>query len=253
MLHTQILFLDKNAASFFAEGKIMRIAVCDDLKNDLQTISFLLDDYMLDRKLSIEYELFDSYEELEGRTDEFDFFLLDYDMPGMDGLEFSKLLYERYGEKKRIVFITAYDTVIYRAFEVRAWRYIVKPIKKEILYEALDSFLGDNKAYATITVRHDGQTKVININDIYSIHSEGKTVSFTMEGNVRINCHDTMDNIESKLNGFGFFRTHRKNIVNLKKVESFMNNYVALKNKCIVEMSPRRYKEFRIEYLKNGE
>lgn len=188
----------------------MRIAVCDDLKNDLQTISFLLDDYMLDRKLSIEYELFDSYEELEGRTDEFDFFLLDYDMPGMDGLEFSKLLYERYGEKKRIVFITAYDTVIYRAFEVRAWRYIVKPIKKEILYEALDSFLGDNKAYATITVRHDGQTKVININDIYSIHSEGKTVSFTMEGNVRINCHDTMDNIESKLNGFGFFRTHRK-------------------------------------------
>ena len=51
MLHTQILFLDKNAASFFAEGKIMRIAVCDDLKNDLQTISFLLDDYMLDRKL----------------------------------------------------------------------------------------------------------------------------------------------------------------------------------------------------------
>ena len=65
MLHTQILFLDKNAASFFAEGKIMRIAVCDDLKNDLQTISFLLDDYMLDRKLSIEYELFDSYEELE--------------------------------------------------------------------------------------------------------------------------------------------------------------------------------------------
>lgn len=174
-------------------------------------------------------------------------------MPGMDGLEFSKLLYERYGEKKRIVFITAYDTVIYRAFEVRAWRYIVKPIKKEILYEALDSFLGDNKAYATITVRHDGQTKVININDIYSIHSEGKTVSFTMEGNVRINCHDTMDNIESKLNGFGFFRTHRKNIVNLKKVESFMNNYVALKNKCIVEMSPRRYKQFRVEYLKNGE
>ena len=74
-----------------------------------------------------------------------------------------------------------------------------------------------------------------------------------MEGNVRINCHDTMDNIESKLNGFGFFRTHRKNIVNLKKVESFMNNYVALKNKCIVEMSPRRYKEFRVEYLKNGE
>ena len=74
-----------------------------------------------------------------------------------------------------------------------------------------------------------------------------------MEGNVRVTFHDTMDNIEKKLNNCGFFRTHRKNIVNLKKVESFMNNYVALKNKCIVEMSPRRYKQFRVEYLKNGE
>ena len=77
----------------------------------------------------------------------------------MDGLEFSKLLYEKYGEKKRIVFITAYDTVIYRAFEVRAWRYIVKPIKREIFYEALDSFLWESKAPGTITVRHDGQTR----------------------------------------------------------------------------------------------
>ena len=216
----------------------MRIAVCDDKKNDLQTISFFLDDYLLDRKLSIEYELFDSYEELEGKTDEFDLFLLDYDMPGMDGLEFSKLLYEKYGEKKRIVFITAYDTVIYRAFEVRAWRYIAKPIKREIFYEALDSFLGENKAPGTITVRHDGQTEVINVDDIYSIHSEGKNLTLSLEGNVRVTFHDTMDNIEKKLNNCGFFRTHRKNIVNLKKVESFMNNYVALKNKCIVEMSP---------------
>lgn len=159
MFYIQILFLDKIEVPFFSEGKIMRIAVCDDLKNDLQTISFLLDDYMLDRKLSIEYELFDSYEELEGKTDEFDLFLLDYDMPGMDGLEFSKLLYEKYGEKKRIVFITAYDTVIYRAFEVRAWRYIVKPVKKEILYEAIDSFLSENKECGTLTVRHDGQTR----------------------------------------------------------------------------------------------
>ena len=53
MFYIQILFLDKIEVPFFSEGKIMRIAVCDDLKNDLQTISFLLDDYMLDRKLSI--------------------------------------------------------------------------------------------------------------------------------------------------------------------------------------------------------
>ena len=62
---------------------------------------------MLDRKLSIEYEHFDSYEELEGKTDEFDLFLLDYDMPGMDGLEFSKLLYEKYGEKKLALYALA--------------------------------------------------------------------------------------------------------------------------------------------------
>ena len=75
------------------------------------------------------------------------------------GLIVGIIIYERYGEKKRIVFITAYDTVIYRAFEVRAWRYIVKPVKKEILYEAIDSFLSENKECGTLTVRHDRQTR----------------------------------------------------------------------------------------------
>src|SRR6059036_499113 len=62
-----------------------------------------------------------------------DLVLLDVQMPKLDGFEVLELL-ER---PPAVVFVTAYDEYALRAFEVHAVDYVLKPVARERLAEAL--------------------------------------------------------------------------------------------------------------------
>ncbi len=229
----------------------MKIAVCDDEKTARENVVTLLEDYFHDKRKDIPYEVFDNYEALKDRIDEFNIFLMDYETPGIDGMSFARMIREKYGEEKAIIFITSYETVVYEAYEVRALRYILKPIKREKFYEALDAYLATNVVTKRLTVRQFGQVEAIESKDIEFIEANGKEITFHLDGGDLITCRDTLDSVGEKLDGFGFFRVHRKYLVNLKKVASYMNNYVVLKSGESVELSTRKYADFRLALLKN--
>ncbi|MBQ6467568.1 MAG: response regulator transcription factor [Clostridia bacterium] len=229
----------------------MRIAVCDDERIAIENVVTLLEDYFHDKKIDIPYEVFERYPDLEPRIDEFNIFLMDYETPEIDGMSFARMIREKYGEEKAIIFITSYETVVYEAYEVRALRYILKPIKREKFYEALDAYLATNVVTKRLTVRQDGQVEAIESKDIEYIEANGKEITFHLDSGNSITCRDTLDSIEQKLDDFGFFRVHRKYLVNLKKVSSYMNNYVVLKSGESVELSTRKYADFRLVLLQN--
>ncbi len=231
----------------------MKIAICDDEKVARENVVTLLEDYSHDRKLDIPYEVFERYPDLEKKIDEFNIFLMDYETPEIDGLSFARMIRERYGEEKAIIFITSYETVVYDAYEVRALRYILKPVNKEKFYEALDAYLATNVVTKRLTVRQDGQVEAIESKDIEYIEASGKEIIFHLDDGETVTCRDTLEATEQKLDGFGFFRVHRKFLVNLKKVASYMNNYVVLKSGESIEMSTRKYAEFRLALMKNGD
>lgn len=63
--------------------------------------------------------------------------LLDIQMPGMDGLEAARHL-AGFEPPPAVVFCTAYDEHALAAFEARAVDYLVKPIRRERLEQALE-------------------------------------------------------------------------------------------------------------------
>lgn len=89
----------------------MRIAICDDEQTALDELSSLTEDFILENRVDLIYETFNSYEALCGRLDDFDIFILDYKMSGMDGMSFARLLRQSHPEKT-ILFVTAYDEIV---------------------------------------------------------------------------------------------------------------------------------------------
>ena len=145
----------------------MKIAVCDDQKIILREISNLIEEYSYNNLYEIKYETFLNYNDLKNRIDEFDIFILDYKMPDIDGLTFSKMIRERFMNSKAIIFITAYPEIVYDTFEVRTHRFIQKPIDQNKFFEALDSYMSDISAEKKLIIKNGDFDIVINLDDIY--------------------------------------------------------------------------------------
>ncbi len=65
-----------------------------------------------------------------------DILLLDIRMPGLDGMEVAARL-SQINNPPAIIFCTAYDSYAIRAFDVQAIAYLLKPVRKDALAEAL--------------------------------------------------------------------------------------------------------------------
>ncbi len=65
-----------------------------------------------------------------------DILLLDIRMPGMDGMEAASRL-SQLANPPALIFCTAYDHYAIQAFDVQAIAYLLKPVRKEALADAL--------------------------------------------------------------------------------------------------------------------
>jgi DNA-binding LytR/AlgR family response regulator len=66
-----------------------------------------------------------------------DVVFLDVRMPGLHGLDLARVL-GRFAAPPKVVFVTAHEEHAVEAFELRAYDYLLKPVRAERLREALD-------------------------------------------------------------------------------------------------------------------
>ena len=117
----------------------MKIAICDD-------------DLVLNRKLH--QFIFETYHDIDLRIDEYrsgeeflqkistskltyDLLLLDIEMDRVNGITVAKEL-KQLSPKTFVVFITSHDEFATVGYEVSAFRYLIKPINKNKLIEAIE-------------------------------------------------------------------------------------------------------------------
>jgi two-component system response regulator AlgR len=153
-----------------------------------------------------------------------DIILLDIRMPGMDGIEAAQHIM-KLETPPAIIFTTAYDEYALSAFDAHAVDYLLKPIRKERLSEALESakrltrvqlenlnIEGGNKAARKhISARLGGELRLIDINDIRYFLAEHKYVTVRYpEGSVLI--EESLRSLESEFEQ-QFLRIHRNALV----------------------------------------
>lgn len=120
---------------------MIKIAICDDDKNQLQLAEDCLSKYSSTHPhLEIKSTSFTSpmdlisFIEVNGG---FDIYLLDIFMPGYLGTDTAREI-RKLGEKGKIIFITSSRDHALEAFEVDASQYLVKPYQETEFFKVLD-------------------------------------------------------------------------------------------------------------------
>ena len=151
-----------------------------------------------------------------------DIVLLDINMPEMSGLE-AAIHLSQLEQAPAVIFTTAYSEHALEAFDANAIDYLLKPIRRARLEQALskvqplqrsqlDKTAADQQVSRShISAHQRGNVKLIPIEEIYYFHSDSKyVVVHHKDGEVLID--DSLKSLEQEFND-RFTRIHRNSLV----------------------------------------
>ena len=149
-----------------------------------------------------------------------DLMFLDINMPGADGLALAEGL-GRLRYPPLVIFVTAYNQHAVKAFEVNAIDYLVKPVEVDRLRQAVEraaSIVESNSHHAErVLVEKAGRKLLIPAASIFFIMAKDD-YSYIFAGNERYLSTVSLAKLEERLAPHGFYRAHRRYLVNLSKV-----------------------------------
>jgi two-component system, LytTR family, response regulator len=188
---------------------------------------------------------------------------LDIEMPRMNGFQMLRKLDTINFD---IVFTTAYDKYAINAIKISALDYLLKPIDKEELSNAIQksaqnieqkntkdridilfkNLTQHNALDRTITLTSVDGIRFIKMKDIVRLEANGRYTKFYLLNKEVVVSSRTLGDFEEALSSNEFFRIHEAHIVNLLYIERFHkgNNYVLLADKTELPLARRRKEDF---------
>ncbi|WP_449077983.1 LytR/AlgR family response regulator transcription factor [Ruminococcus sp.] len=220
----------------------MLIAICDDEPLFCKILKDKLYSYSNKNNLNYCVDVFYDGQELLSEIREYDIVFLDYQMPNIDGLATAKEIRKR-NMLSMIVFISSFPEVVYKTFQYDTFRFLIKPLKDEELYEALDSFRKKKGLHYPVLIYSGGEHIKIYTGDIVYIEADGRNcIIRTVKDS--ISCTKSIKYVFSLLPSNCFFFTHRSYVVNFNSILSFNKNSIKLINGEVAKISRDRYSEF---------
>jgi two-component system, LytTR family, response regulator LytT len=155
----------------------------------------------------------------------YDGLFLDVRMPGLDGVELARVL-RRFERPPAVVFVSAFDDAAVDAFELAALDYIVKPVSRRRLDEAIDRVRRAAGAAPAeddvdtdvlpVDMLRGGGTRLLARSSILYLQAHGDYVRVASdEGRYLLRAR--MAELEARWSGHGFARVHRGYLVNLRR------------------------------------
>lgn len=137
---------------------MFNVSICDDSKYDIDKIKNALGMFSKRKHVELSISEFSNpemlmYEIEDGKIA--DIFILDVEMPNMDGFELADKIRE-HTETSIIIFLTSHDEMTSMGYKSKALRYVIKLNLERDIEEALDSAIAEisNVNDKTITLHH---------------------------------------------------------------------------------------------------
>ena len=205
-----------------------RVAVVDDDPVLLDSICILSKRILKDLDCACELYPFSGAMALDSYM--FDAFLLDIEMPDMDGVSLARRI-RMNGCMCPLLFVSAVESRVFEAMRVQPLRFIRKSRLEEDLQEGLAALAERLHRFGadTLILRDHHAALALPTNRVLYVESAGKTqVVVTPEGKQQT--HLSMQELEKTLSPRGFYRLHRCYLVNLSAVFRIERQEALLKN-----------------------
>jgi len=224
----------------------MKIAICDDEKVWQTSLIKCLEQYSSERNIEISKTCFDSGKELTESTEKYDIIFLDFQMEKLNGIETAKKI-RKTNTDSVIIFVSAFPQVAVDAYEVKAYRFLTKPINKTKLFKALDDYRAEIDIDNFIIFRAHEKTLRIKISDIIYVEAcKNHSIIHTAKEDFEILIN--LKEIHKKLPSEKFYRCHKAFIVSFLHIKSHNNTDIYFDDNSTAYISRNYLSKFRIAF-----
>jgi DNA-binding LytR/AlgR family response regulator len=213
----------------------LTILAVDDERSQLEDLARLLRASPLVEEVECASDGHDAL--VKASAHDYDAIFLDVKMPDLDGVQLGRVL-RRFAAVPALVFVSAYDSAAVEAFELRALDYLLKPVARRRLEEALDRVANavdrgaehDGASSAPGAVERSdppdemvavanlrgSATRLIARGTVLYLQSHGDFVRVVTEDG-RYLLRATLADVGGRWEPFGFVRVHRQYVANLRR------------------------------------
>lgn len=208
----------------------MRIALCDDNKDWLETEKEYID-CMNDSTIS--YDIFESGEELmsvyRSHGSIYDVVFLDMEMNRLDGINTANMI-RSIDRSVLIVFVTSHKKYMQKSFECRPFHFLLKPIDfiefKKIVLALINELEEDKKA---LVFNENRDIKRLPYEDIVFIQSIDHCIYIKTVDNLHQTYNFKMADIKAKLQDSRFVQIHKSYIINMRYIKQISKKNVTMR------------------------
>ena len=225
---------------------MINIGICEDELHYRVTIKDMLGDILSTYSINYKIYEFSSGEELlSNYPKDLDILIMDIQMKIINGMDTARKIRE-FDQNLEIIFMTSFSEFMQEGYEVKAYRYILKPISERKISRnilpCINEIMKKKNNYLTINVKN--YVDRIKIDSIVYIETDRPNILIYTNDN-KYTTKMSISKIDKILREHGFFRCHNSYIVNLKLVESMNSNTLKIGEKYI-PISKYRVKELKL-------
>ncbi len=223
---------------------MINCAVCDDEPRMLEELTARLRASLEERRLPFQAEAFSSGAALLERDGAFDLILLDIQMEGMDGMETARRLRRR-GDRGLLIFVTVLEELVFDAFAVEAFDYLLKPLDNVRFQRTMDRAVQalERRGGGNLLVQRGNSRRMVPLADIVYGEVLGRKVYLHLRDGGLVDYYEKLENLERQVDG-RFFRCHRSYLVNLDFVLGCGGGRVTLPRGGEIPVSRLREQDF---------
>lgn len=170
-----------------------------------------------------------------------DLMFLDVQMPGLDGMSVIRKIREGGGHVPYFILATAYDQYAVEAFQLEALDYVLKPIERERLAQAIhraNKFIAERAKTAEfapvaaassseskpllqrtkVLIKAQGRNFIVDAHDIIYATIDDGLITVVASGVEGMSNYRTIEELQSNLDPDVFWRVHRSYLVNINRI-----------------------------------